>query len=134
MDRRIDIDRARREAKALLRGARAGDPSALRRLRAARAPCLADAQHAVACGLGERSWPALVERIDGMGRELLDAARAGRAEDVYRLLEAGAPSNARDPEAGNSALHVGASRGWLCALDSLVGWMPGDATRSDRGG
>jgi GNAT superfamily N-acetyltransferase len=126
MDQRIDIDRARREAKALLRAARAGDASALRRLRSDRGPCLADAQHAVARGLGERSWPALVERVDGMGRELLDAARAGGAEDVYRLLEAGAPPNARDPESGNTALHLAASRGWLDALDYLVGWIPVD--------
>ncbi len=91
-----------------------------------RAPCLADAQHAVARDLGERSWPALVERVDALGRELLDAARAGRAEDVYRLLEAGAPPNARDPESADTALHLAASRGWLDALDYLVGWMPVD--------
>ncbi|MGO9955556.1 MAG: GNAT family N-acetyltransferase [Solirubrobacteraceae bacterium] len=126
MDRRIDVDRARREAKALLRAARAGEPSALRRFRSDRAPCLADAQRAVARGLGERSWPALVERVDRMGRELLDAARTGRAEDLYRLLEAGAPPNARDPESGNTALHLAASRGWIDALDYLVGWMPVD--------
>ena len=121
MDRRIDVDRARRDAKALLRAARAGDPEALARLRSDREPCLADAQHAVARGLGERSWPALVARVDAIGRELLDAARAGRAEDVYRLLEAGAPPNAREPESGDSALHLAAAHGWLDTLDYLVG-------------
>ena len=89
-------------------------------------PCLADAQHAVARGLGERSWPALVARVDAIGRELLDAARAGRAEDVYRMLEAGAPPNAREPESGDSALHLAAAHGWLDTLDYLVGWMPVD--------
>jgi len=126
MDRRIDVDRARRDAKALLRAARAGDPEALARLRSDREPCLADAQHAVARGLGERSWPALLARVDAIGRELLDAARAGRAEDVYRLLEAGAPPNAREPESGDSALHLAAAHGWLDTLDYLVGWMPVD--------
>lgn len=126
MDRRIDIDRARREAKALLRAARAGDRGALSRLRSDREPCLADAQHAVARALGERSWPTLVARVDAMGLELLDAARAGRAEDVYRLLEVGAPPNARDPESGGTALHLAASHGFLDAIDYLVGWMPVD--------
>ena len=123
MDRCIDIERARREAKALLRAARAGEAEALARMRSDREPCLADA---VARGLGERSWPALVRRVDSMGRELLDAARAGRAEDVYRLLEAGAPPNARDPESGGTALHLAAFHGWLGVIDYLVGWMPVD--------
>lgn len=126
MNHRIDVERARREAKALLRAARAGDPSALARLRSDREPCLADAQHAVARGLGERSWPALIARVDTLGRELLDAARAGRADDVYRLLEAGAPPNARDPESGDTALHLAAANGWLDTVDYLVGWIPVD--------
>ena len=126
MDRRIDIERARRDAKALLRAARAGDPEALARMRSDREPCLADAQHAVARGLGERSWPAMVGRVDALGRELLDAARAGRADDVYRLLEAGAPPNARDPESGDTALHLAAFHGWLDTIDYLVGWIAVD--------
>jgi GNAT superfamily N-acetyltransferase len=134
MNRRIDIGRARREAKALLRAARAGDPAALARLRPDREPRLADAQHAVARGLGARSWPALVARVDAMGRELLEAARAGRGEDVYRLLEAGAQPNARDPESGGTALHLAASRGCLDAVDVLVGWMPLDRQARDVAG
>ena len=134
MDRPVDIERARRDAKVLLRAARAGDPEALARMRSDREPCLADAQHAVARGLGERSWPALVERVDGLGRDLLDAARAGRAEDVYRLLEAGAPPNARDPDSGDTALHLAAFHGWLDALDYLVGWLPVDKHARDTAG
>src|SRR5580658_10285207 len=61
-----------------------------------------------------------------MGRELLDAARAGRAGDVNRLLEAGAPPNARDRECGDAALYLAASRGRLDVLDFLVGWIPVD--------
>ncbi len=56
MDGRLDLTRARREAKALLAAARAGDPAACARLGAA--PKLSDAQLAVARDWGERSWPA----------------------------------------------------------------------------
>jgi GNAT superfamily N-acetyltransferase len=134
MERRIDIDRARREAKALLRAARAGDPAALERLRPDRQPCLADAQHAVARSLGERSWPALVRRVDALGRGLRDAARAGRAQDVYGLLESGAPPNARDPDSGATALHLAAAHGRLDAVDSLVSWHPVDRQARDAAG
>ena len=63
MERRIDLDRARRDAKVLLRAAQHGDSEALSRVRSDRAPRLADAQHAVARELGEPSWPALVRRV-----------------------------------------------------------------------
>ncbi|MBV8734262.1 MAG: ankyrin repeat domain-containing protein [Solirubrobacterales bacterium] len=126
MDRPVDIERGRRHAKALLRAARAGDPDALARMRSDREPCLADAQHAVAREHGEPSWPALLRHVDTLGRELLDAARTGHAEVVYRLLEQGAPPNARDPESGNTALHLAAARGRLDAIDYLVGWIPVD--------
>jgi GNAT superfamily N-acetyltransferase len=133
-DRPIDLDRARREAKALLRAARAGDPGALARLRRDRAPRLADAQRAVARDLGEPSWPALVRRVEGEGAALIEAARAGDADEVYRLLEAGAPANARDPETGGTALHVAVSLGWLDVVDALVGWVPLDKLARDRAG
>jgi GNAT superfamily N-acetyltransferase len=126
MDRPVDIERARRRAKALLRAARAGDRDALARMRSDREPCLADAQHAIAREHGEPSWPALIRRVDTLGRELLDAARDGQAEAVYRLLEQGAPPNARDPESGNTALHLAGAHGRLDAIDYLVGWIPVD--------
>lgn len=56
----IDLDQARRRARELLRDARAGDPGALVRMRADRAPRLTDAQRAVAAELGFAFWPALV--------------------------------------------------------------------------
>ena len=65
---------------------------------------------------------------------LLHAARAGRAEDVYRLLESGAPPNARDPHSGGTALHLAASVGALDALDYLVGWVPVDKHALDAAG
>lgn len=77
MDRRIDVGRARRDAKALLKAARAGDPQARARLRADREPRLADAQHAIARELGEPSWPALMRRVE--------AEAAAEVDELLRL-------------------------------------------------
>jgi hypothetical protein len=46
--------------------------------------------------LGFASWPALVSGV--RGDALLEAAGAGGAAEVYRLLVDGAPANARDGE------------------------------------
>lgn len=81
MDGRIDLDRARRDAKVLLGAARRGDSEALSRLRADRAPRLADAQHAIARELGEPSWPALTRRVD--------AQLAADADELLELVFAG---------------------------------------------
>jgi ankyrin repeat protein/GNAT superfamily N-acetyltransferase len=78
--RRIDLERARREAKALLRAAQGGDATALARMRAVGGELqLATAQFAIARQQGERSWPALVERGE---RE--SASRHERAEAFVR--------------------------------------------------
>jgi ankyrin repeat protein/GNAT superfamily N-acetyltransferase len=77
---RIDLERARREAKTLLRAARAGDPDARARIGAVSGALqLAAAQLAIARELGERSWPALVRRS-----ELESATARGRAEAFVR--------------------------------------------------
>ena len=98
-DDRIDLDRARREAKQLLAAARRGEPDALARLRADRTPRLADAQHAVARTHGDARWVDLVHAHHDAGAALRDAALAGDDDALYALLEAGAPPNARDPVA-----------------------------------
>ena len=72
----VDLARARREAKALLRAARSGDTAALARV-GTPTPQLSDAQLAVARELGARSWPALVRRVQ-RGRELVLAATSER--------------------------------------------------------
>jgi GNAT superfamily N-acetyltransferase len=112
VDGRIDLERARRDAKALLRRARAGEVA----LRPDRAPRLADAQRAVAVSLGYSSWPALVR--DG---DLRAAARAGRADEVAALLEAGASASA-----GRVALEEAAALGLADVVDVLLGWAPID--------
>jgi ankyrin repeat protein/GNAT superfamily N-acetyltransferase len=74
---RIDLERARREAKALLAAARAGDRAARTRIGAVGGELqLAAAQLAVARELGERSWPALVRRAERESASALERAEA----------------------------------------------------------
>ena len=172
MDRRIDLGRARRDAKALLRAARGGDPRALARLRADREPRLADAQHAVARELGEPSWPALARRVEAeveagvdelleavfagehhtalslararpqvaehlrgtRAPALIRAARDGRADAVYTLLQLGVDPDVRDPATGGTVLHVAARLGLLDVVDVLVGWTRLDQHARDATG
>jgi ankyrin repeat protein/GNAT superfamily N-acetyltransferase len=97
--RRIDLERARREAKRLLQAARGGDEAALGRLRTEGAePQLSDAQLAVARELGEASWPKLVRRAEAeavaredRARQLVVEATNGRRDHAEALL-------ALDPE------------------------------------
>jgi ankyrin repeat protein/GNAT superfamily N-acetyltransferase len=108
--RRVDLARARREAKALLSAARSGDARARERVLAAqpaaadREPRLADAQLAVARELGARSWPALVREAQTRAmargqraRTLVEWATSARRDDAEALL-------ALDPGLGRAAL------------------------------
>jgi GNAT superfamily N-acetyltransferase len=128
----VDLDRARREAKQLLAAARRGEPEALARLRADRAPLLADAQHAVACAHGYARWADLVRAQHDAGAALRKAALAGDDDALYALLEAGAPPNARDPRTGRTALLCAAAADQLDAVSALVGWVPVDRYSRDR--
>ena len=80
---RIDLDRARRDAKALLRAARAGELV----LRADREPRLADAQRAVAVSLGYSSWPALVSDVRVIESETALALARERTRVSFLLVE-----------------------------------------------
>src|SRR6478672_10082492 len=101
-----DLDQLRKQAKDLLRAARAGDPTASTRFRIlpsltnasddelARAPlALHDAQSVLAREHGFPSWNALRERVeeltlglDDAVRELVEAATDGRTSRAERLL------------------------------------------------
>jgi len=101
-----DLDQLRKQAKDLLRAARAGDPTALNRFRIlpslaragddelARTPlALHDAQSVIAREHGFPSWNALRERVEEMTfgvddavRELVEAATDGRTSRAERLL------------------------------------------------
>lgn len=105
----LDLDQARRQAKELVRAARRGDAEALSRLRADRPPRLADAQAAVARGLGFRSWPAFLRGL------LRAAVEDGDAERVRLLMAGGASVRgsdlllyARDPRVTSLLIEGGA--------------------------
>jgi GNAT superfamily N-acetyltransferase len=127
---RIDVDRARREAKALLASARGGDPTAMAQLRDDRPPALADAQRAIARRHGYRSWQGLLA-VNDVGRQLRAAARRGDEDEVYALLLAGADPNAVSRRSGHTALHVAAAADALDSVSVLVGWVPADKNRRD---
>jgi ankyrin repeat protein/GNAT superfamily N-acetyltransferase len=119
MDARpVDLGRARREAKALLRAARSGDTAALARV-ATPTPKLSDAQLAVARELGARSWPALVRRVE-RGRELVLAATSARRADAEALL---------DPAIARAALDVALVIGEGDVVGVALADDPGLATR-----
>src|SRR4051794_15167803 len=89
MERRIDLDRARRDAKR--RAKESGGK-------------LSDAQLAVARELGEASWPRLVRRVEAeavaredRARQLVPEAADGRRDHAEALL-------ALDPELGREGL------------------------------
>ena len=103
---RPNLEQLKRQAKDLLRSAKAGDAGALARFRTlpafAREPndarladaiALHDAQSVVARELGVASWPALVERIEELTLafgaaldQFVDAATEPRPERAERLL------------------------------------------------
>ena len=123
--RRVDLARARREAKTLLSAARAGDTEARRRLLAARPAAasealrLADAQLAIARELGAPSWPALARDTQ---------ARAVARSERARALVEWATSGRRDDADAVLALDPGLARG---ALDAAL--VLGDAERVGAG-
>ncbi len=97
--RPVDLARARREAKALLSAARAGDAAARERVLAVRPAAdadalrLADAQLAIARELGAPSWPALVRDAQAgaiargeRARTLVEWATSGRRDDAQAVL------------------------------------------------
>ena len=87
----MNLEQLRKQAKELVRAARAGDPDALTRLGGE--PILARAQLTLAREHGYPSWPALVANgADGFVR----AATSGRREQAEALLAA-RPEIAGDP-------------------------------------
>jgi ankyrin repeat protein/GNAT superfamily N-acetyltransferase len=142
--RPVDLARARREAKALLRAARGGDAAASERVltaqptAAGRALRLADAQLSIARELGARSWPALVRDANARAvargeraRTLVEWATSARGDDAGALLALD-PGLAR--ESLDAALvlgdaeRVGAAltedRGVATRALGLHGWQP----------
>ena len=131
--RPVDLARARREAKALLNAARAGDAAARERVltaqptAAGRALRLADAQLAIARALGARSWPALVRDAQARAvargeraRMLVEQATSARREDAEALL-------ALDPGLAREALDAALVLGDCERVSAALADNPGVA-------
>ena len=101
----MDLDQLRKQAKELVRAARAGEPEALERL-GGREPILARAQLVLAREHGYASWPRLVAAAEAGADALVVAATEDRRARAEAMLEA-RPELAEDPWVG---LVLG--RGW----------------------
>lgn len=114
----MDVSQLRKQAKELVRAARAGDASALARF-GGREVILARAQLVIARENGFASWPALVLAAEANVEGFVRAATSGRCERALRLLS---DEIARDPWA---ALVLG--RGWdgdAKEPGGPLGWAP----------
>jgi ankyrin repeat protein len=136
-----DLDQLRRQAKDLLRDARAADPEAFARFRAL--PSLAhasdeeltqaslalhDAQSAIAREHGFPSWNALRERVeeltlsfDGAAREFVEAATDGRTSRAERLL-------ALYPRIASASLHTALVLGDVATVEAHLARRPAIVT------
>src|SRR5215207_1298692 len=116
---RIDLERARREAKLRVSQARERGE----RLK------LADAQLAIARELGEASWPRLVHRAEAeavaredRARQLVQEATGGRRDHAEALL-------ALDPELGREGLDPALVLGDADRVRAALARDPAAATR-----
>ena len=116
---RIDLERARREAKRRVKQAR----------RRGEQLKLADAQLAIARALGEASWPRLVRRVqaeaiarEDRARQLVLEAADGRRDHAEALL-------ALDPQLGREGLDAALVLGDAERVRAAPARDPGLATR-----
>jgi ankyrin repeat protein len=83
----MNLEQLRKQAKELVKAARAGDEEALRRLDG-REPILANGQLALAREQGYASWPALVAAAEANPDSFVRAATGGRRQRAEALLAA----------------------------------------------
>ena len=83
----MNLEQLRKQAKELVKAARAGDADALGRL-GGREPILAHAQLVVAREHGRSSWPALVAAAEADPAAFVVAATSGRCERANAMLAA----------------------------------------------
>lgn len=137
-----DLEALRKQAKHLLRDARAGDAESLRRLRTvprldglddrglAAAAVLADAQHALAREHGSESWPKLKQRIEDLqpieahAARFLELIRHGDGGGARRLL-------ARHPALARTSLHAACAALELATVERLIAADRARATATD---
>jgi ankyrin repeat protein len=101
----MNLEQLRKQAKELVRAARAGNAQALERL-GGREPILASAQLALAREQGYSSWPAMVTAAEANAETFVVAATDSRRERAERLLAA-RPEIERDRWA-----RLALGRGW----------------------
>jgi ankyrin repeat protein len=119
----VNLEQLRKQAKELVRAARAGDEQALARIRAhapaRERPALADAQLALAREHGHPSWAALAVALEASAESFVVAATDGRRARAEALLAA-RPEIERDPWArlvlgrnwAGDPVEPGGPRGW----------------------
>ena len=118
----MNLEQLRKQAKELVKAARAGDPDALARL-GGREPILARAQLVVARENGYPSWPALVAAADADAAAFVLAATSRRRVRAEAMLAA-RPEIERDPWArlvlgrdwAGDPNEPGGPRGWVPLL------------------
>jgi ankyrin repeat protein len=118
----MNLEQLRKQAKELVRAARAGDADALARL-GGEEPMLARAQLVLAREHGYPSWPALVAAVEANAEGFVRAATSGRRARAEAMLAA-RPEIARDPWVRlvrgegweGDASEPGGPRGWAPLL------------------
>ena len=116
----MNLEQLRKQAKELVKAARAGDPAALERL-GGREPILARAQLVLAREHGYPSWTALVAAVDASVETFVRAATTGRRLRAEQLLAA-RPELERDAWIG---LVLGREwRGDAGTAGGPLGWAP----------
>jgi ankyrin repeat protein len=118
----VDLEQLRKQAKELVKAARAGDAEALERL-GGREPILARAHLVLARERGYPSWPALVAAAEANAEAFVIAATSGRRRRAEAMLEA-RPEIEADPwarlvlglEWNGDPTAPGGPRGWAPLL------------------
>jgi ankyrin repeat protein len=127
-----DLDQLRRQAKELLRGARASDPASLQRLSAVSAPLtLAGAQLAVSRGYGQSSWSALVHEVQARNATLDENVVRFLSFSVNDQIGRAARMLAETPTLSEAGFPVAVVLGDAARVSAELRRDPGAATRAD---
>lgn len=127
-----DLAQLRRQAKELLRSAKAGERTALERLSAVSAPLtLAGAQLAVARELGESSWATLVHEVQARNATLDEKVVQFLRFSVNMRIGAAARMLAETPELAASGFPVAVVLGDAARVAAEIRRDPRAAIRAD---
>ena len=127
-----DVEQLRRQAKELVRGARAGDRASLRRLAAVTAPLtLAGAQLALAREFGQSSWVALVREVHARNATLDENIVRFLSLSVNQQIGAAARMLAETPELADTGFPVAVVLGDAARVTAELRRDPGAADRAD---